>query len=87
MNVTWLWENKDHNVNNITKEDFDSCNVNNPTPYSGDHVWTAPTEITSITETFYFACGRAYGVGSPNVGLHCRDGNMRATIKVSNFCP
>ena len=78
--MTWTWENKDHNVNQLDKTAFDHCNVNNSIAYSGDYVWTAPTVITEPSELFYFACERLNGI-------HCRDGNMRAIIKVSNDCP
>ena len=74
--VTWLWEEKDHNVNPITKQEFETCTVSNNTKEAGNYVWTAP----ETAGTHYFACGRFNGG-------HCRNGNMRATVKVSNHCP
>ena len=83
--MTWLWENKEHNVNEITHANFKSCNVNNTEKYAGDYVWTAPDE----PGTHHFACGREFGKHGgpgPAYGDHCRNGNMRATIKVSENC-
>merc|ERR1712025_427123 len=60
-----------HNVDIMTSE---SCSgFTNTSPEAGPYTWTAP----ALEGNFFFACG---------VGLHCSDGNMKATIKVSLTC-
>ena len=78
--VTWLWGTEGHNVNIITAEEYNKCNVSNPKPHNGDYVWTAPAEINGTSEDFYFACGMYSG----NPGYHCKHGGMKAVVEVSH---
>eukprot|EP00092_Neocalanus_flemingeri_P067913 GFUD01082940.1.p1 GENE.GFUD01082940.1~~GFUD01082940.1.p1 ORF type:complete len:504 (-),score=56.19 GFUD01082940.1:118-1467(-) len=86
MTVTFNWVNKDHNVNTVPEADYDSCNVNNPTPYAGDCIWLAPMLDGSVPETYYFACGRHYN-STRSLGYHCHYGGMKAKIHVRSVCP
>eukprot|EP00092_Neocalanus_flemingeri_P054542 GFUD01064242.1.p1 GENE.GFUD01064242.1~~GFUD01064242.1.p1 ORF type:complete len:725 (+),score=89.37 GFUD01064242.1:295-2469(+) len=83
--VTFNWVNKDHNVNTVPEADYDSCNVNNPTPYAGDCIWLAPMLDGSVPENYYFACGRYYN-STTRVGYHCKHGGMKAKIQVRSVC-
>jgi len=72
--VTWTWENPEHNVTPIeNKEDFENCKVNNNATFAGDHTISFPD-----TGKFYYACGRENGG-------HC-DSGMKAEIHVSEHC-
>ena len=64
-----------HNVKQVTKTAYDDCIVNGiGTPEDGPYTWPAWTEEGG---TRYFVCG---------VPGHCRDGNMKMAVTVSNSC-
>jgi len=88
--LVFSWNRKDHNVNEITEELYNSCNFSlNGTntkglPYNraerGDYIWTAPALPQGKTiETYFFACGR-------HEGYHCNHG-MKLKVFVKKNCP
>jgi hypothetical protein len=70
--VTFKFPNG-HNVNKLTKTDYDTCTTYDHTPVSGPIEQPAPPE----NEHFYFACG---------LPTHCGNGNMNADIIGSSNC-
>ena len=86
MKVTFIWEDGDggHNINQITEEQYNSCNVENSTKHRGDLEWTAPTTTVRpySSQNFWFACGRGFN-DETKTGYHCNHG-MRAKIVVNS---
>ena len=67
---------RSHNVNRISKADFESCTVNNPTPHGSSDPIPAPGLQPGYN---YYACG----IGGGPQG-HCGLGNMKAIVYVTN---
>ena len=64
-----------HNVKQVSKTAYDTCLVNGiGTAEDGPYTWAAWTEEGG---TRYFVCG---------VPGHCKDGNMKITVTVSDNC-
>ena len=75
-NVTFVWDGKFHNVNELRQEDWEECkNFTNPNPDYATYEFQAP----STQKTYYFACG----VGD---GFHCKTYKMKAKVIVSENC-
>ena len=62
-----------HNVAMVTKTAYDACN-GNPLAVDGPYTWTA---YAVEGGKHYFICG---------VPGHCKDGNMKITVTVSDNC-
>merc|ERR1712179_598797 len=71
--VTFTWDPEgSHNVEKVTKAQFSSCSKFEATDVdsSGSFTWTAPAK----PDVYYFVC---------SVGDHCKEGSMKAEIKVA----
>eukprot|EP00092_Neocalanus_flemingeri_P037130 GFUD01040418.1.p1 GENE.GFUD01040418.1~~GFUD01040418.1.p1 ORF type:complete len:1040 (+),score=193.32 GFUD01040418.1:3-3122(+) len=81
MNVTFLWQHG-HTVDGRSKHDYESCILKggNHKAGTGGYPWTAPA-----VGDYYFACGLDYDQNT-TIGGHCKKGNMKAHILVSNSC-
>jgi len=77
--VAFIWDGKHHNVNELSKEDWENCqNFTDTTAQYAPFKFQAPNNEGS--HIHYFACG----VGD---GFHCKSFNMKAKVVVSEFCP
>ena len=88
--ILFDYKDANHNVVQLTKEQYDSCNVKlvNNDGEQGPKTIVAPPQPTGKGHDLYYACGR-YPDATTGIGLHCKKvdgGNMRVAISVKKDC-